>query len=103
MKGPTLFQGEMITKKRKFIEPQGQFQPNLAGEMIKKKRKFIEPQGQFQPNLAKSIPGGRGYKFVQMERSHLLTMGDDNKIAKIAKIHSQNLKISSPSTTGPIL
>ena len=42
----------------------------------------MEPLEQFQLSLAKSIPGLRGYKFVQIERPHLFTMGDDNKICQ---------------------
>ena len=53
---------------------------------------FIQPSGQFQPNFAKSIPGKRGFQFVQTERSHLFTLGNNNKIAKV---HSRNLKIFS--------
>ena len=64
--GPALIQGKMITKYQKF--------KNLLCY-------------QFQLNLAKSIPGLRGFTFVQMERPHLFTMEDNNKIARI---HSQN-------------
>ena len=87
MKGSALFQGEIITKLRKYID------------------KFLkssspEPLSQFQPNLAQIILGWRGFKVVQMERPHLFTLGDNNKIAKV---HPWNLKISSYWTTGPIL
>ena len=52
------------------------------------KSSSIETLGQFQPNLAKRIPGWKGFKFVQMERPHPFTTGDDNKVANI---HSRNL------------
>ena len=47
MKGPALFYGEIITKKRKFIHI---FFLNFTPEVP-------EPQGQFQPNLVQRILG----------------------------------------------
>ena len=41
-----------------------------------------DPLGQFLPNLAKSIPGWTGFKFVQLERPHLFTTGDNIKKCK---------------------
>ena len=108
MKGSALFQGEIITKLRKYIdkikksssqEPLGQFQPNLAQSILGcrglkfiqmkgpalfqeeiimklwkyinefKKSSFPEPLGQFQPILPQNILGCRGFKFVQMKGS----------------------------------
>ena len=54
MKGPALFQGQIITKLWKYID-----------EI--KKSSSPEPLGQFQPNLAQSILGWRGFKFVQLK------------------------------------
>jgi len=34
-------------------------------EMLKKS--FQEPLGQFQPNLAENLPGGLGFRFVQVK------------------------------------
>ena len=49
--------------------------------------------------MAKS-PEWKGFTFVQMERTHLFTTADNNKIARI---HSRNLKIFSSWTSWPIL
>ena len=45
---------------------------------IKKKSSSIEPLGHFQKNLAKNIPGWRGFKFVQMEKSTLFLQREIN-------------------------
>ena len=44
--------------------------------------KKIWTTGPIQPNLAMSNPGWRGFKLVQMERTHLFTLGDNNKLQK---------------------
>ena len=58
MKGPALFQGEIITKYR-----------NYFYEI--KKSSSPEPLDQFQPKLAQSNSGQRGFKFFQM-KGHVL-------------------------------
>ena len=52
MKGHTLFQGEIIRKKQKYIDKIFKSSP--------------EPLGQFQPNLEQSILGWRGFNFEQI-------------------------------------
>ena len=51
MKGHTLFQGEIITKKRKYID---EIQKSSPEQLIK-----------FLPSFPRSILGWRGFKFVQ--------------------------------------
>ena len=77
MKGPALFQGEIITKEWKCIE---EFE-----------RSSPEPLGQFQPNLAQSICGWRWFKFVQM-KGFVNFQGEKITDNEIAKIHWQNFK-----------
>ena len=52
MKGPSFYQGEIITKLRKYIN---KFEKSSSQE----------PRGQFQPNLAQSILGV--YEFISMK------------------------------------
>ena len=58
MKGPALFQGEIISKLQKYID---EFEKSSS----------LEPLDQFQPNIAQCILGQRGLKFVQMKDSAL--------------------------------
>ena len=86
MKGPALFQVEIITKKWKYVE-----------EL--KKSSSPEPLSQFKPKLAQSILRWRRFKFFSIERPYPFPRGDNYKIAKI---HWQNLKIFFSRTTGSI-
>ena len=90
MKGPALFQGEIIMKWWKYID-----------KILKSSSP--EPLGQFQPNLAQCIFGWKGFKFVQM-KGPTLFQGDI--ITKWWKYIEEIKKYSSPEPLGqfqPIL
>ena len=59
MKGPALFQWDIITKKRKYFDKILKFSSP-------------EPLSQFQPYLSQSILGWREFKFVQVKGPTLL-------------------------------
>ena len=60
MKGPTLFRGEIIT--RKYLDE------------IFKKSSSPKPPGQFQSYLAQSILGYREFNFLQLRTTHFSKM-----------------------------
>ena len=73
-------ESERVVKDKKHLNPLSNFFPcNYVNTFIWFKwnlKKYIdeikksscpEPRSQFQPNLARSIPGWRGFKFVQMK------------------------------------
>ena len=68
MKGPALFQGEIIT-----------YVQNIGENIEEIKKSSPELLGQFQSNLASL---GKG-EFVQMNGPSLFPRGDNYKIAKI--------------------
>ena len=58
---------------------------------------FYRTIGPISTKLSKKHPWVKRIEFVQMERHTFLTFGDNNKIAKV---HSRNLKSSSPGLLG---
>ena len=86
MKGPTLYQGEIITKYLKYI-----------GKI--KKSSSPEPLGLFHPNLAQCILGCRGFKFIQMKVPALFQW---EIITILQKYIDQFKKLCFSRTTGPI-
>ena len=80
MKDPVLFQLEIITNSRKYIE-----------EI--KKSSSPEPMSEFQLNFAHSIFGLRGFKFLQMKGP---TLFQGKIITKYPKYIDEIKKSSSP-------
>ena len=70
IKGPALFQGEIITKRQKNIYKIY-------------KSSSPEPQGQFQSNLAQCIPGVKRTQVGSNEGPHSFPRGDNYEIVKM--------------------
>ena len=103
MKGPVLFQGEIIVRQRKYIDkikksssPEllGQFQPNLAQSILLSRT--IKP---ISTKLGTKQPWVKGIQFCPNEGPRHFVRGDNYKIVKI---HLRNLKIFFSRTAGPI-